>query len=290
MILLLGGSGYVGSAFQKFFRQNNHAYINISRAERDYTHPEILRTIITELKPDFLINCAGYTGKPNVDACELHKTETIEGNVVLPGNIMKVCNELNLPWGHVSSGCIYTGNSPDGLGFRETDAPNFDYRHNNCSFYSGSKALAEEILSEAENCYLWRLRVPFNNEATPRNYLTKLMKYEKLLDATNSLSQLDEFVAAAHACWQERIPCGIYNMTNPGFVTAREVVAMISKAGLTDKKFSFFESEEEFMKTAAKTPRSSCVLNCDKREAAGAHMTEVHKAIEIALKDWETNK
>jgi hypothetical protein len=108
MILLLGGSGYVGQAFQNFFQQNNIAFKNISRAEHDYTRPEILRQIIEEIKPDFLVNCAGYTGKPNVDACELHKLETLEGNVIFPGHIMQICNELQLPWGHVSSGCIRT--------------------------------------------------------------------------------------------------------------------------------------------------------------------------------------
>jgi len=51
-------------------------------------------------------------------------------------------------------GCIFTGAHPDGSGFSEEDAPNFDFRHNNCSFYSGSKALGEEILRGAESCYI----------------------------------------------------------------------------------------------------------------------------------------
>jgi dTDP-4-dehydrorhamnose reductase len=211
MILLLGGSGYVGQAFQNFFQQNNIAFKNISRAEHDYTRPEILRQIIEEIKPDFLVNCAGYTGKPNVDACELHKLETLEGNVIFPGHIMQICNELQLPWGHVSSGCIYEGNSPDGQGWKETDEPNFDFRHNNCSFYSGTKALAEEILADATTCYLWRLRVPFNNIDGNRNILTKWMTYETLLDATNSLSHVDEFARACYECFEKKIPFGTDN-------------------------------------------------------------------------------
>ncbi len=289
MILLLGGSGYVGQAFKKFFQENNITFKNIPRSERDYTQPEILKQIITELKPDFLVNCAGYTGKPNVDACELHKTETIDGNVVFPGKIMQVCNELQLPWGHVSSGCIYEGNSPDDKGWKETDEPNFDFRHNNCSFYSGTKALAEEILVEADNCYLWRLRVPFNNLADKRNILNKWMTYEKLLDVDNSLSQIDEFARACYQCFEKKIPFGIYNMTNPGFINTREAIEMIKKSATSNvvkKDYQFFASEAEFMQTAAKAPRSSCVLNSDKREAAGVHMTEVHEAIAASLRDW----
>lgn len=288
MILLLGGTGYVGSAFQKFFQQNNITFKNISRAERDYTRPEILRQIIEEIKPDFLVNCAGYTGKPNVDACELHKLETLEGNVTFPGHIMEVCQELQLPWGHVSSGCIYSGNTSDSQGFRETDAPNFDFRHNNCSFYSGTKALAEELLKDAANLYLWRLRVPFNNLADKRNILNKWITYDTLLDVANSLSQVDEFARACYECFAKKIPYGIYNMTNPGVITTREATDLIKKYNVSNKNFKFFVNEDEFMKTAAKTPRSSCVLNCDKRENAGVHMTEVHEAVEQALRDWKT--
>ncbi len=288
MILLLGGTGYVGQAFKNFFQQNNIAFQNVSRAERDYTRPEILRQIIIDIKPDFLVNCAGYTGKPNVDACELHKLETLEGNVIFPGHIMQICNELQLPWGHVSSGCIYSGNTPDGQGFRETDIPNFDFRHNNCSFYSGTKALAEEILHEADNLYLWRLRVPFSNLADKRNILNKWITYDTLLDVANSLSQVDEFARACYECFAQKIPFGTYNMTNPGAITTREATELIKKYGVSDKEFKFFANEEEFMKIAATTPRSSCVLNCDKREAAGVHMTEVHEAVEKALHNWKT--
>lgn len=288
MILLLGGSGYVGQAFQKFFQENSINFKNISRTERDYTQPNILKQIITEIKPDFLVNCAGYTGKPNVDACELHKLETLEGNVTFPGNIMNVCNELQVPWGHVSSGCIYNGNSSDGKGWKETDAPNFDFRHNNCSFYSGTKALAEEILVDAQNLYLWRLRVPFNNIADKRNILNKWITYDTLLDVANSLSHVDEFARACYECFEKKIPFGTYNMTNPGAITTHEATELIKKSGVSSKEFKFFANEEEFMNTAAKTPRSSCVLNCDKRESAGVHMTEVHEAVEQALKNWKS--
>jgi hypothetical protein len=45
-------------------------------------------------------------------------------------------------WKSGSSGCIYTGSRPDGSGFTEENPPNFNFRQNNCSFYSGTKALA----------------------------------------------------------------------------------------------------------------------------------------------------
>ncbi len=74
MIYLLGGTGYVGQAYQSLLRQRNLAFRNLSRAELDYSQPALLQEALLRDKPKFLINAAGFTGKPNVDACEVQKT------------------------------------------------------------------------------------------------------------------------------------------------------------------------------------------------------------------------
>lgn len=286
MILLLGGSGYVGQAYQRLFARKNLPFRNLARRDLDYTRPEVLTPFLRELRPEFVVNAAGYTGKPNVDACELHKADCLDGNAVLPGRLAQACTAAGVPWGHVSSGCIYSGARPDGTGFREDDAPNFCFRTNHCSFYSGTKALGEEVLAGTPNVYLWRLRIPFNEVDSPRNYLTKLMRYDTLLEAANSISQLDEFVAGTFACWEKRVPFGTYNVTNPGHVTTREVVEMIVKSGVCTKEFKFFANEDDFMHKAAKTPRSNCVMDSTKLAQAGIRLTEVHEAVAQALRAW----
>src|SRR5665213_1198784 len=137
MIYLLGGSGYVGSAYQALFKRKGLAFRNLRRSEVDYSDADTLRSALLRDRPEFLVNAAGYTGKPNVDACELHKTECLLGNAILPGVLRQACEAAGTPWGHISSGCIFTGRRRDGGGLRETDAPNFSFRTNNCSFYSG---------------------------------------------------------------------------------------------------------------------------------------------------------
>lgn len=286
MILLLGGNGYVGSAIQKNLTGRGLPFTVASRASSDYSNLNVLVKMLRELRPEFLINAAGYTGKPNVDACEIHRTECLDGNAVLPGVIREACEQTQTPWGHVSSGCIFTGAKSDGSGFTENDAPNFSFRQNNCSFYSGCKALGEEVLSGAENCFIWRLRIPFNNINSARNYISKMMRYDRLLLATNSLSQLDEFADACVASWTQRIPFGTYNLTNPGSVTTRDVVRLIQKHGLSNRDFQFFESDDQFMKLAAKTPRSNCVLDSTKAITAGLPLSPIEESLEKAMKNW----
>ena len=62
------------------------------------------------------INAAGYTGKPNVDACETARADTLQGNTLLPQTIAQACAAAGIPWGHVSSGCIFSGAKVDSAG------------------------------------------------------------------------------------------------------------------------------------------------------------------------------
>ncbi|MEO6569723.1 MAG: sugar nucleotide-binding protein [Opitutaceae bacterium] len=286
MIYLLGGSGYVGHAYQALLTRKGIPFLNLRRANVDYANRDELRAALLRDKPEFLINAAGYTGKPNVDACELNKHDCLMGNAVLPGIVSEACADAGVPWGHVSSGCIYTGSRPDGRGFTETDVPNFTFRTNNCSFYSGCKALGEEVLAGKPDVFVWRLRIPFDNVDNPRNYLTKLIRYPRLLEATNSISQLEEFCAATFACWEKRVPFGTYNVTNPGEVTTHEVVELIKRSGVSNKEFVFFKDEREFMSLAAKTPRSNCTMDSGKLAGVGIKMTDVHEAVARDLNTW----
>jgi hypothetical protein len=64
-------------------------------------------------------------------------------------------------------------------------------------------------------------------------------------------------------------------------------VALIEKSGVHPKKYEFFASEADFMKVAAKTPRSNCVMDSTKLAATGIHLAEVHAAVEQALRNWK---
>ena len=285
-VVLLGGSGYVGQTFQEVLEDRGVTFRNFARADLNYYDPVLLKEALESEKPDCLINAAGYTGKPNVDACEDDKANCLLGNAVLPGIIREVCESLDLAWGHVSSGCIYTGSRPDGTGFKEDDTPNFDFRHNNCSFYSGTKSLGEETLQGASKCFVWRLRIPFDERNNPRNYLTKLLSYEWLLDAENSISQRFEFIKACLDCFEKEVPYGVYNVTNPGAISAREITDIMKKHDLVKKELKFFESEEAFMSEVVRAPRSNCIMSSEKLESVGIHLTEVHEAVDLACKNW----
>jgi UDP-glucose 4,6-dehydratase len=313
MILLLGATGYIGEAFARELTRRGEKFIPLSRKDVDYTRFDLLRKFLAEKKPTFVINAAGYTGKPNVDACELDKAGTLVGNALLPQTIAHACAAASIPWGHVSSGCIYSGGkvlengrtrmekdftkpelrrltaeSPEKIhGFTEADAPNFSFRDLPCSFYSGTKALGEEAMAGIGQSYIWRLRIPFDEFDNARNYLSKVQRYAKVYDNVNSISHRADYVKACLDTWVLRAPFGIYNVTNPGFVTTRHVVEQIEKILKPARKFEYWANDEEFYKVAAKTPRSNCVLDISKLLAAGVKIRGVEAALEDSLKNWK---
>jgi UDP-glucose 4,6-dehydratase len=247
-----------------------------------------------------------------VDACEEQKAETLNGNTLLPLTIGQACAAAGVPWGHVSSGCIFSGarvrrdsewvverdlntpalrnlftTAPERFeGFDETDTANFSFRSPPCSFYSGTKALAEEALAKLAGSYVWRLRIPFDEFDGARNYISKLLRYPRIYDNINSLSHRSDFARACIDLWQAKAPLGFYNVTNPGAVSARDVIQLVQEILKPQRKFEFWASDEEFYRLGAKTPRSNCILNSNKLLASGVHMRPVHEALRAALDAW----
>ena len=131
------------------------------------------------------------------------------------------------------------------------------------------------------------MRIPFDEFDNARNYLSKVQRYAKVYDNVNSISHRADFANAALDLWERRAPFGIYNVTNPGFVTTRQVIVLIEKILKPERKFEFWQSDEEFYKIAAKTPRSNCVMDVSKLLAAGVKIRGIEEALEHSLKNWK---
>ena len=117
MNVLLFGKGYIGSLIHTVYPQ---AIV----PGADIADPHAVSAVLDDVKPDIVINAAGRTGRPNVDWCEDHKSETVSSNVTGPLVLLSECGRRGIYWVHVGSGCIYEGDN-GGSGFLESDPPNF---------------------------------------------------------------------------------------------------------------------------------------------------------------------
>lgn len=255
----------------------------------DITDESQVKTVMIEDKPDILINCAGKTGRPNIDWCELpeNKAMTWASNVYGPILLAKECLKHDVFLVHIGSGCIYEGDN-GGAGFSEDDSPNFTG-----SFYSRTKIEAERQLD-----FLWRnvglkvlqlrLRMPVDGVPSERNLITKITQYKRIISIPNSVSVLDDFLAAAMVLIKKRA-LGIFNVTNPGFITHKEVLEMYREIVDPSHEYDLISLAQLDSMTRAR--RSNCILNTKKvdgeLEGTGARMREVHVAVRDCLEKYK---
>lgn len=238
-MIVLYGHGYVADYIAKEMHKQSFKFVRLSH------HALVPR------EAKFIVNAAGFTGNPNVDACEKLRDECVNGNILWPLNLEK---STDLPILHISSGCVYTGYEKE---WTEEDAPNFTF--NNASFYSACKALAQNLLSEhLKESYLFRIRMPFGPYIHHKNLLTKYERYAKLVDYENSITQVEDLAKCVCHFIKTKPSYGIYNVCNPGSTSTKRIVA---EMGLEKE----WMTHEEFAK-AVIAPRSNCVLNTKKLE------------------------
>jgi dTDP-4-dehydrorhamnose reductase len=279
-VLILGNRGYVAKAYQYYFKTKNIDYISVSA--QDYNFFTDLPMLFSKYNPRVIINCFGYTGRPNVDACEEYKEKCYYDNAIFPFILGQECSKHKIPYIHVSSGCIYTGYDKE---YTEEDQPNFNFSSDvKCSWYSGTKSLGEDSLKLFPDGYICRLRIPFDETPSERSIFNKLIKYNVLIDTPNSLSNLQDFVRCSYLLFEKNHPRGIYNITNPGHLSHKKICELMDKLNIININEKQFIHPSQ-LKTSA--PRSNCVLNNDKLLSTGIFIEDIQTSITNSLKNFK---
>lgn len=190
-----------------------------------------------------MLLAAGITGRPNIDWCESHKVETLRTNVIGWMNVADLCDMRNIHCTVYATGCIYKYDDDhplgSGKGFTEEDPPNFDG-----SFYSKTKGFMEPMMKEYPNNLILRVRMPISDDLSHRSFVTKIAKYEKVVNIPNSMTVLAEMLPASLAMAKKGLT-GVYNFTNPGVISHNEVLDLFTKYIKPDFKYSNFSVEEQ---------------------------------------------
>jgi len=237
--LLFGSTGWLGGILTGLLREQGETCI-AARSRLD-DRPAILAEL-TEHRPKYVLNAAGLTGRPNVDWCEDHKQEVIRTNVVGTVNLADACFEKGVHMTNFASGCIYQYDDKHpigGSGFVEEDEPNYDG-----SFYSKTKIMAEKLLVHYPNVLTLRLRMPVSDDLCARSFLTKISKYEKVVNVPNSLSILHDLLPISIDMTRKERK-GVYNFTNPGAISHNQLLELYKKYISPSFEWKNFSLEEQ---------------------------------------------
>ncbi|KAG6395596.1 hypothetical protein SASPL_141719 [Salvia splendens] len=239
--LIYGRTGWLGGLLGKLCEKQGIPYEYGKGRLQDRAS---LLADIAAVMPTHVFNAAGVTGRPNVDWCESHKTETIRTNVIGTLTLADVCREKGLLVMNYATGCIfeYDAAHPEGsgIGFKEEDTPNFAG-----SYYSKTKAMVEDLLKEFDNVCTLRVRMPISSDLeNPRNFITKISRYNKVVNIPNSMTVLDELLPISIEMAKRNLS-GIWNFTNPGVISHNEILEMYKKYINPEFTWSNFTLEEQ---------------------------------------------
>lgn len=120
----------------------------------------------------------------------------------------------------------------------------------------------EDLVGNYENVCTLRVRMPISSDlSNPRNFITKITRYDKVVDIPNSMTILDELLPISLEMAKRNLT-GIWNFTNPGVVSHNEILQMYKE--YVDPNFTWknFTLEEQAKVIVA--PRSNNELDASK--------------------------
>ena len=287
MNILILGKGYIGNYLND--RLQKIASVDFqSRKWFNYTNVKSLANrVLYKQSPtgrpgavpkyDYVINCSGFTGRPNVDQAEEEKGLCYELNTFAPLRITNMCKLYDINYIHISSGCIYTGYDKP---YTEEDEPNFGLLNEESSTYSKSKH-AYELGSD--HGLTLRIRMPFCDELHERSILTKLLNYDRLVNYVNSKTYIPDLVDFVEMLVQKGRSTktrSLLNFVNPKPLATDQVTDIMKKHGLYNTNWEWVHFEE----LNTKANRSNCVLSTEKLEKEyGFKLLDEEVAIEKAI-------
>lgn len=263
-ILVYGGqTGWIGKQMIDLCKlQNIEVHASAVRIE----NREAVEKELTSIKPTHVLNAAGVTGRPNIDWCESHKPETMRTNVIGTLNVADLCLMHGIHCTVYATGCIFQYDEKtkfqlgSGVGFTEEDLPNFAD-----SFYSETKGYMEQMLKHYPNCLVLRVRMPISDDLIHRNFVTKIVKYERVVNIPNSMTILHELLPVSLQLALKGYK-GVYNFTNPGVISHNQVLDLYTKYIDPTYTYSNFTLEEQAK--ILKAGRSNNELDTTKLMAA----------------------
>ena len=181
---------------------------------------ESVKAELLKYKPTHVLNAAGVTGTPNVDWCETNQEKALRSNVLGSMTVSDLCSELGIHCTLYATGCIFEYDDEHPIGgksFTEEDKPNFDG-----SFYSKTKGFLEQMLLSYKTTMVLRLRMPISDDLAQRNFVTKICRYDKVVNVPNSMTVLSDMLPASLKMAEAKLT-GVYNFCNPGAISHNEV-------------------------------------------------------------------
>ena len=276
-ILVYGHGGWIGAKVAELARAAGHAALAGGARVDD---ADAVKNEIQELRPDRVICCIGRTHGPGCGTIDYLEqpgklAENVRDNLFAPLSLAITCRAAGLHLTYLGTGCIFS--YEDGVpAFAEESKPNFFG-----SSYSTVKGFTDRLCHQLEDTVLnARIRMPITDEIHPRNFITKITKYEKICSIPNSMTVLDELLPCL-LDMSVRGVRGTVNLCNPGVLEHNEILSMYRD--IVDPEFTWKNFSEEEQAAVLAAARSNNRMDTARLQRLCPGVRSLRDAVRAAL-------
>lgn len=286
-ILVYGSEGWIG---KQVLRLLEHGDIEIIIGKSRISRYSSTKEEILEYNPTHVMAFIGRThgeidGKeyPTIDYLEQKGKlrENINDNLFAPLILARICEKYNIHYTYIGTGCIFQYNEDHPIdeinGFTEDSLPNFFG-----SSYSIVKGYTDRIMKTYDNVLNIRIRMPITSDYSSRNFITKILKYDKICSISNSMSVLPDLLPIMVDMTKKKIT-GTINLVNPGLISHNEILQMYKD--IIDPEFTWKNFDIDEQDSILDSKRSNNYLDTTKLESMYPEIKNIKKSVKDILID-----
>ena len=294
-VLIFGGNGWIGQQFVSVLNSAADASVEYRIAVERVGLDRIaeLEQEMDAFAPTHIISLLGRTHGGNITTIDYLEqpgklVENVRDNLMAPIILAQLCADRNIHYTYLGTGCIFNNDNDRIEAFKETDAPNFFG-----SSYSIVKGFADRFMvwrqqggnrRFSEAILNLRIRMPIVGEDHPRNFITKITRYEKVCSIPNSMSVLPELLPMALELMRSR-HIGTLNFTNPGVISHNEILALYKQYADPAFEWRNFSLAEQDAVLASK--RSNNCLDTHELQRLFPSVRPIGDAVEALMKTYK---
>lgn len=290
IVLVYGSKGWIGGQFMSILETDPNIIVieGVSRVD-NVTDVE---SELNRVKPTHVISFIGRTrgtiGEKvytTIDYLEQSDklTENIRDNLYSPLILAELCRRNCIHYTYLGTGCIFKYDDDhfmnDVNGFTEEDKPNFFG-----SSYSVVKGYTDQLMHLYEDSVLnLRIRMPITPDKCDRNFITKIVNYEKICSMSNSMSVLPELLPCVLDMMRNEFT-GTINLTNPGTISHNEILEIYKE--IVDPSFTWVNFNQEEQRRILAADRSNNYLDTTVLQTMYPHVQHIKDSVRECMMEY----
>lgn len=287
-VLIYGAKGWIGSMFVNIMEEKQIEYVvGLSRTDNKETLENEIETINPSHVISFIGRTHGTIGTRKISTIDYLEepgklVENIRDNLFSPFLLAELCSQKGIHYTYLGTGCIFKYEDhfeQEVNGFTEKSKPNFFG-----SSYSIVKGFTDQMMAMYPVLNL-RIRMPIIDKHNERNFITKIVKYEKICSIANSMTVLPELLPLILKMMEQKT-IGTLNLTNPGLISHNEILELYKE--FVDPSFTWKNFTQEEQRAILASDRSNNYLDTTRLQELFPDVKPIKVAVRECLMRYQT--